>query len=105
MGFWRGGILAAAGEELVHISMSTISTALSRRLEAARAERGQGYVGAPVFGRLGWFGESDRRRRGIEVGIGDSGEEDGQAIFASYLPNALEEAYCPLFDCIVRYRK
>jgi len=34
-----------------HISMSTISVALSRRLVAAHRERRQNYVAAPVFGR------------------------------------------------------
>jgi 3-hydroxyisobutyrate dehydrogenase-like beta-hydroxyacid dehydrogenase len=35
----------------VHLSMSTISVALSRRLAKARAEKHQHYVAAPVFGR------------------------------------------------------
>ena len=35
----------------IHVSMSTISVALSRRLAAAHAERRQHYVSAPVFGR------------------------------------------------------
>ncbi len=35
----------------VHVSMSTISVALARRLTEAHAETGQGYVSAPVFGR------------------------------------------------------
>jgi 3-hydroxyisobutyrate dehydrogenase-like beta-hydroxyacid dehydrogenase len=35
----------------VHIGMSTISVALSRRLTAAHWERQQNYVAAPVFGR------------------------------------------------------
>jgi len=35
----------------VHISMSTISVALSRRLQKAHAEKHQHYVAAPVFGR------------------------------------------------------
>jgi 3-hydroxyisobutyrate dehydrogenase-like beta-hydroxyacid dehydrogenase len=35
----------------VHISMSTISVALSRRLQKAHAEKKQHYVAAPVFGR------------------------------------------------------
>jgi 3-hydroxyisobutyrate dehydrogenase-like beta-hydroxyacid dehydrogenase len=49
--FGEHGILTAATAGLIHVSMSTISTALSRRLAAAHAERGQGYVAAPVFGR------------------------------------------------------
>lgn len=35
----------------VHISMSTISVALSQRLAQAHVDAGQGYVAAPVFGR------------------------------------------------------
>lgn len=35
----------------IHISMSTISVALSRRLEEEHRNRGQHYVSAPVFGR------------------------------------------------------
>jgi 3-hydroxyisobutyrate dehydrogenase-like beta-hydroxyacid dehydrogenase len=35
----------------VHVSMSTISVAMSRRLQAAHRERHQHYVAAPVFGR------------------------------------------------------
>jgi 3-hydroxyisobutyrate dehydrogenase-like beta-hydroxyacid dehydrogenase len=35
----------------VHLGMSTISHALSRRLAAEHAARGQRYVAAPVFGR------------------------------------------------------
>ena len=34
-----------------HISMSTISVALSRRLADEHAKRGQKYMAAPVFGR------------------------------------------------------
>ena len=34
-----------------HISMSTISVALSRRLAEEHAKRGQQYISAPVFGR------------------------------------------------------
>jgi 3-hydroxyisobutyrate dehydrogenase-like beta-hydroxyacid dehydrogenase len=35
----------------VHLGMSTISVALSRRLQSAHRERQQHYVAAPVFGR------------------------------------------------------
>lgn len=49
--FGDQGILTAAAKGLIHVSMSTISPALSRRLAVAHAERGQGYVAAPVFGR------------------------------------------------------
>jgi 3-hydroxyisobutyrate dehydrogenase-like beta-hydroxyacid dehydrogenase len=49
--FGSAGALASLGRDTVHISMSTISVALSERLAAAHAKAGQGYVAAPVFGR------------------------------------------------------
>jgi 3-hydroxyisobutyrate dehydrogenase-like beta-hydroxyacid dehydrogenase len=45
------GPLEALGRGAVHVSMSTISPELSRRLAEAHAAAGQGYVSAPVFGR------------------------------------------------------
>jgi 3-hydroxyisobutyrate dehydrogenase-like beta-hydroxyacid dehydrogenase len=45
------GILDSLPPSAIHVSMSTISVALSRRLAAAHAERKQHYVAAPVFGR------------------------------------------------------
>ena len=49
--FESNGVLAALGKGAVHVSMSTISVALSRRLAAAHREKGQHYVASPVFGR------------------------------------------------------
>lgn len=49
--FGGGNILEALGAGAIHISMSTISVALSRRLVEAHKERGHRYVAAPVFGR------------------------------------------------------
>jgi len=49
--FGDGGILASLGKRAIHISMSTISVALSERMAEAHAEAGQRYVSAPVFGR------------------------------------------------------
>jgi 3-hydroxyisobutyrate dehydrogenase-like beta-hydroxyacid dehydrogenase len=46
-----GGILASLPAGGVHISMSTISVDLSRRLAAAHREKRQHYIAAPVFGR------------------------------------------------------
>src|SRR5450631_1130557 len=46
-----GGIRDNLASGAVHISTSTISVALSRRLAAEHAKRGQHYVAAPVFGR------------------------------------------------------
>lgn len=49
--FGDGGVLASLGPKAVHISVSTISTALSTRLAEAHTKAGQRYVAAPVFGR------------------------------------------------------
>jgi 3-hydroxyisobutyrate dehydrogenase-like beta-hydroxyacid dehydrogenase len=49
--FGKGGVLGALNAGAIHISMSTISVALSERLAAAHAEIGQRFVTAPVFGR------------------------------------------------------
>ena len=49
--FSDGGILAELPSGAVHISMSTISVALSKRLGEAHGKAGQAYVAAPVFGR------------------------------------------------------
>ena len=45
------GVLRGLRRDGCHVGMSTISVALSRRLAAAHAAAGQGYVAAPVFGR------------------------------------------------------
>jgi 3-hydroxyisobutyrate dehydrogenase-like beta-hydroxyacid dehydrogenase len=45
------GLLGALRPGALHISMSTISVALSERLTEEHARRGQLYVAAPVFGR------------------------------------------------------
>jgi 3-hydroxyisobutyrate dehydrogenase-like beta-hydroxyacid dehydrogenase len=49
--FGEGGILASLPRGAAHVSLSTISVALSDRLTAAHAKAGQGYLAAPVFGR------------------------------------------------------
>lgn len=49
--FGDGGIVGALGDGAVHVSMSTISPALARRLAHAHAHAGQCFVSAPVFGR------------------------------------------------------
>lgn len=49
--FGEGGILAELAPGAIHISCSTISVALSRRLGEAHARASQRYVAAPVFGR------------------------------------------------------
>ncbi len=49
--FGEAGIVAALAPDAVHISCSTISVELSRRLTQAHAQAGQRFVAAPVFGR------------------------------------------------------
>lgn len=46
-----GGLLNALPAGTLHISLSTISVALSERLTAEHARRGLPFVAAPVFGR------------------------------------------------------
>ncbi len=46
-----GGVMESLPQNAVHISMSTISVALSRKLAEEHARRGQKYITAPVFGR------------------------------------------------------
>src|SRR5262249_49620019 len=47
----NGTILKGLPRGSTHVSMSTISVALSRELAEAHDAAGQGYVSAPVFGR------------------------------------------------------
>jgi 3-hydroxyisobutyrate dehydrogenase-like beta-hydroxyacid dehydrogenase len=49
--FGTAGVLASLRKGAAHISSSTISVALSKRLAAAHADAGQHYLSAPVFGR------------------------------------------------------
>ena len=49
--FEEGNAIRSLPPGAVHISMSTISVALSRRLVEAHREHGQHYLAAPVFGR------------------------------------------------------
>jgi 3-hydroxyisobutyrate dehydrogenase-like beta-hydroxyacid dehydrogenase len=65
----------------VHVSMSTISVAKSRRLAELHAQFNQGYVAAPVFGRP----EAAAAQRLFVVAAG---------------PRALVERCQPLFDAI-----
>ncbi len=45
------GIVGSLEKRGIHLSASTISVALSERMTAAHAAKGQGFVSAPVFGR------------------------------------------------------
>lgn len=49
--FGDDGVLASLPEGAIHVSSSTVSTALAERLTEAHATAGQGFVAAPVFGR------------------------------------------------------
>jgi 3-hydroxyisobutyrate dehydrogenase-like beta-hydroxyacid dehydrogenase len=49
--FGANGLMDALSPGALHISSSTISVALSERLTAEHARRGQEFVAAPVFGR------------------------------------------------------
>lgn len=47
----EAGVLGSLANGAIHVSLSTVSVALSKKLTAAHAERGQRFVSAPVFGR------------------------------------------------------
>jgi 3-hydroxyisobutyrate dehydrogenase-like beta-hydroxyacid dehydrogenase len=49
--FGSDGIASAIKADCIHVSHSTISAALARRLTAEHAQRNQGYLSVPVFGR------------------------------------------------------
>jgi 3-hydroxyisobutyrate dehydrogenase-like beta-hydroxyacid dehydrogenase len=49
--FTEDGLIASLPKGAIHISMSTISVALSQSLARTHAQAGQRYVAAPVFGR------------------------------------------------------
>lgn len=48
---YGGGVLETLGRGKVHVSLSTLSVGLSRKLAEEHARRGQQFVAAPVFGR------------------------------------------------------
>ena len=49
--FGNHGIASAMKRDCIHVSHSTISTALARKLTAEHGQRNQGYMSVPVFGR------------------------------------------------------
>jgi 3-hydroxyisobutyrate dehydrogenase-like beta-hydroxyacid dehydrogenase len=49
--FGPGGIIDHLSKGSIHVSMSSISVALSKRLAQAHADAGHRYIAAPVFGR------------------------------------------------------
>jgi 3-hydroxyisobutyrate dehydrogenase-like beta-hydroxyacid dehydrogenase len=50
--FGDGGVIASLSAGVTHVSSSTISVALSEKLERARGRAGQRFVAAPLFRRL-----------------------------------------------------
>jgi 3-hydroxyisobutyrate dehydrogenase-like beta-hydroxyacid dehydrogenase len=49
--FGTNGIAASLAKDAIHLSSSTISTVLARKLASEHGSRGQQFVSAPVFGR------------------------------------------------------
>jgi 3-hydroxyisobutyrate dehydrogenase-like beta-hydroxyacid dehydrogenase len=49
--FANGGIVGTLAKGAIHLSMSTISVTLSKKLTETHAHAGQRFVAAPVFGR------------------------------------------------------
>jgi 3-hydroxyisobutyrate dehydrogenase-like beta-hydroxyacid dehydrogenase len=47
----RGKVLESLGKGAIHVSLSTLSVALSKELAEEHAKRGQHFVAGPVFGR------------------------------------------------------
>jgi len=79
----ENGVASALANGAVHISSSTIGTALARRLAAEHAQRGQGFLSAPVFGR-------------------PDAAESGKLIVVAAGPSELVELCRSLFDAIGR---
>ena len=66
--FAQDGIASALASGCVHISHSTISTALARKLTSEHAARGQRFLSAPVFGRP----EAAETKKLVVVAAGDA---------------------------------
>jgi 3-hydroxyisobutyrate dehydrogenase-like beta-hydroxyacid dehydrogenase len=77
------GLLAHQGKHTLHVSMSTISVALARRISEASADQGKLFISAPVMGR------PDVAQRG-ELIVMAAGE--------SKLVKRCE----PVFDCLAK---
>ena len=81
--FGEAGIASGLNNDAAHISSSTISTALARRLTEAHRERNQVYLSVPVFGR-------------------PEAAEAGKLIVVPAGEHSAIERYRPLFDAIGR---
>jgi 3-hydroxyisobutyrate dehydrogenase-like beta-hydroxyacid dehydrogenase len=79
--FGKNGILGALKNGHIHVSHSTISTTLARRLTAEHGHHGQGYLSVPVFGRP----EAAEGKKLVVVAAG---------------PTELVDRCRPLFDAI-----
>jgi 3-hydroxyisobutyrate dehydrogenase-like beta-hydroxyacid dehydrogenase len=79
----ENGVASALAEGAIHISCSTISIALARRLAAEHHRRGQGYLSVPVFGRP------------------EAAESKNLLVVAAGPPEPVEQCR-PLFDAIGR---
>lgn len=67
--FGEGGLAEVMRPGSIHVSMSTISPGLSRRLNAEHKARGQGYVAAPVLGNP----DLARARQLFVIAAGEAG--------------------------------
>jgi 3-hydroxyisobutyrate dehydrogenase-like beta-hydroxyacid dehydrogenase len=79
----ENGIASTLRKDAIHISHSTISTALARKLTSEHAARGQRYLSVPVFGRP------------------DAAEAKRLLVVAAGAPDSIERSR-PLFDAIGR---
>jgi 3-hydroxyisobutyrate dehydrogenase-like beta-hydroxyacid dehydrogenase len=79
--FGEGGVLNSLPRGGVHISLSTISVALSDRLAAEHARAGQEYIASPVFGR-------------------PEAAEQGKLAVVAAGPKATIERFKPLWEAI-----
>ncbi|MFL5661184.1 MAG: NAD(P)-dependent oxidoreductase [Ktedonobacteraceae bacterium] len=102
------GFLTCLGAGGIHLSMSTLSPALARKLAALHAQHGSLYIEAPVFGRpeaaaaqLLWIctaGPIEAKARvrplleAMGQGIFDFGEEIGAALIVKLCGNFLGSA-------------
>lgn len=113
-GAGKGSVLDAMRPGALHISLATISVALSERLTAEHARRGQVFVAAPVFGRPNvaaegrlWIvaaGEADALAmarpllemlsRGITVVGAEPGQAHAMKLGGNFLISAMIQALC-----------
>jgi 3-hydroxyisobutyrate dehydrogenase-like beta-hydroxyacid dehydrogenase len=81
--FSEGGLASSLAGNAAHISSSTISTAMARRVAAEHARRGQDFISAPVFGR-------------------PDVAEAGKLLIVAGGPSRLVERLRPLFEAVGR---